>query len=393
MSLIIPLALKSISTIVPPILVEGTIFGLFVLEQDTYIYGNFNSITSIQRKDFASFDNITKTLTNFYQNGPDFSFHYSAAVMKTPDNNNSILVCGIDSLVQLDTTTGDILSSGPSYAGANLINYVYTDPNINNSEIFVAGSFAKISTFTKNGFAKFNNNLSFNSSWTCSPNPAYTVYAICSSHLSTHVYAGGQFTSIRGISRKSIARVRKTDGVVDTSFTYTPIPDSSGRPNSIRSMDLAQNGTLWIAGDINFSKPILRGLNENGTFYLELTSSLPSTPLPLNYASQIKINSLENKIYTSLISFQNSSGKYMGILARFDSFGNLDTTFNSPSGYIILINNSLNPSINFDFDQTNDLIAVGGRFNWIGDWDMINGNSVTNFAYLSSDGSYIPLNS
>jgi hypothetical protein len=396
MSVIIPLALKSISTVVPPINIDGSIYGLFVKDETTYFYGNFNTITGIDRNKLASFDNNTKTITTFYQNGSAFGFHYGAAPMKTPDNTDAVIIRGGSRIFQLDATTGEILSSSPVYVGVSNILDFYTDPYVTNSEIFTTGTYSKIGGVTKNGFAKFNNNLSFNSVWRCAPNPASTVYCMCSSDLPTHIYAGGQFTSIRGVTRRCIARVRKTDGAVDTSFTYTPIPGIPGSRNSISSMDLAPNGTLWIAGTIvSENRPILRGLNSNGTFLAELTGILPSTPLGLNSARQIKIHPNELKIYATLRSFNTSSGKYMSILARFHPLGDgsiiLDTTFNSPSGYVLFVDNSFPPDINFDFDLTNDLIVAGGKFNWVGDWDLVNGNSVSNFAYLSSDGSFISI--
>lgn len=381
MSLIIPLALKSISTAVPPIVINGEIDKILVNNEITYIFGFFDNITGVDRKNIASINNNSKTITNFYQNGTDLGIQYDAALMKRPDNTDSIVVRSInlnnEKIIQLDKTTGNILSSGPSYAGVRNIFKFFIDPYINNSEIFAIGAFQKIGTFTKNGFAKFNNNLSVNSTWTCSPNPIYTVYALCSSHLSTHIYAGGEFNTIKGIARKRIARIRKTDGAVDTSFTYTPT--LNGNNDVIYSMDLSSNGRLFVGGVWASTTPIFRCLNTNGTLFLDLTGNIPSLNYSLDAVRNIKINSFDQKIYTSLISYESSDT----VLFRFNSNGSLDTTFNSPSGYVVFSNQNVSSLINFDFDNTNGLISVGGRF------DTVNGNSVSNFAYLSSDGSFV----
>lgn len=396
MSLIIPLALKSISTVVPPIIIAGDIIELLVKNQKTYVGGYFDNITGVDRNDLASFDNDTKTINSFYQGEAKLNPYYGVfgmSVMKTPSNNDVIVVSDGLKIRQLNSTTGVTVSSGPSYNN-NYINEYFIDPNINNSEIFGAGTFITIGSLTRDGFVKFNNNLSINSTFTCRPNPVATVFALCSSHLTTHIYAGGSFNTIRSVGRKRIARVRKTDGAVDTTFTF-----SSVGSDAIYSMSLSSNGRLFVGGTsdnqvTSLGRPLIRCLNTNGTIFSNLTANIPLVPGTLSYCSNIKVNNSEQKIYTSIESSYPLSGNpgvgpYLSILARFNTDGTLDTSFNSPSGFVPFILQGGQARINFDFDYDNNLIPVGGHFSWIGNWDYTSGNSVSNFAYLSSDGSFV----
>lgn len=380
MSLIIPVSLRSISTVVPPIILDGTIAGLFVYNTDSYIYGYFSEITGNTRWRFASVDN-NGALTTFFQGQTNPGYQRAACLMKNALNQDVVLMNKNNAFTQLDITTGIVLSSGPTYDGAALMVSIFVEPSNSASDIFISGSFSKIGTKTMNGFAKFNNNLSFNTSWICIPSPAGTVYSLCSApNFPSHFYAGGGFTSIDGnTTRKKIARIGKTGtGAVDTTFNF-----SHTNCSNIYSMAPSSNGFIFVGGKSTTNKPFFKCITTTGSDFLNLSGNIQN-PWD-NYftnCSFIKINDNNSKIYahfSSTSAFSGTTG--MGYLHRFNSDGTLDTTFNSPLGYVKFAKFSGSLKVEFDFNYVDDRISVAGAFDWV------EGTGKNNFVILNNDGT------
>jgi hypothetical protein len=380
MSLIIPVALRSISTVVPPIILDGTIAGLFVYNTDSYIYGSFTEITGNTRWRFASINN-SGSLTTFFQGQTNPGYQQAACLMKNALNQDVILMGNSSSLKQLDTSTGNILSSGPAYQGVELMTNIFVDPNDNTSDIFIAGNFLKIGTKTMNGFAKFNNNLSFNTTWICLPSPAGTVYSLCSApNFPSHFYAGGGFTSIDGnTTRRKIARIGKTGtGAVDTTFNF-----SYTNCSNIYSMAPSSNGYIFVGGNSTTNKPFFKCITTTGSDFLNLSGNIQNPWANyFTYCSFININHDNSKIYahfSSTSAFSGTTG--MGYLHRFNSDGTLDTTFNSPLGYVKFARFTSAPRVEFDFNYIDNRISVAGAFDWV------EGTNKSNFVILNNDGT------
>lgn len=381
MSLIIPLALRSLSTVVPPVFLDGSIAGLFVDNTTTFIYGYFSEITSIQRWRLASFDN-NGGLTSFFNSQTNQGYQKAAALMKTPSGQNTVLAQSSSySLTQFNTTDGAIISAGPQYQGVDFIRNFFVDPYITNSDIFASGSFTKIGTTLRSGLAKFKNNLSFDSSWVCNPFPAGTISNLCSApNFPSHIYVGGSFTSIKGAAKRKIARLTKTGaGAVDNSFTFS----SYTTCNTLYSISPSSNGYIFIGGNSTINKPLIKCITSSGTDFLNLSGNIQQPwSNYFSYCSEIKVNEPENKIYAFVTSSSAFSGTtVVGYLHRFNSDGTLDTTFNSPDGYVPFARFNGTPLFYIDFNNIDNRISVGGTFDWV------DGSNKNGFAILNNNGS------
>ena len=380
MSLIIPLALKSISTVVPPVILDGTISGLFVDNTTTFIYGSFTEITGITRWRLAGIDN-NGALTSFFSGKPNPGYQSTAALMKTPSGQNTVLAKYNGSLTQFDTTDGSVVSAGPAYAGVDLINDLFVDPYITNSEVFAAGLFSKIGSTARSGLAKFKNNLSFDSSWSCNPYPTGTIYSICSApNFPSHIYVGGSFTSIEGnTTKRKVARITKTGaGVVDTTFTF-----SYNTCSTVFSLSPSSNGYIFVAGSSTVNRPFIKCITSSGTDFLNLSGNIQQPwSNYFSYCSEIKVNEAENKIYAFVTGSSAFSGTtVVGYLHRFNYDGTLDTSFNNPNGYISFARFNGTPTCRIDFNNVDNRISIGGAFDWV------SGTNKTNFTILNNNGS------
>lgn len=102
------------------------------------------------------------------------------------------------------------------------------------------------------------------------PNPNGTIRVVIPAGDGETVYVGGQFSSIGGVARDSLARIRISDGSVVTQFNAGDIA------GSIRDLRLSE-GRLWLAGAFT---------HVNGRAQAGITAINPTTGANLTYMSQ-----------------------------------------------------------------------------------------------------------
>lgn len=178
------------------------------------------------------------------------------------------------------------------------------------------------------------------------------------------IIIAGEFTTYNGVSRNKIARLN-TDGSLDTSFN-----PGTGANSRILTFAIQNDGKIIIAGyftnyngtDINR----IARLNSDGT----LDSSF-NVGTGTGLVKTIKILS-DTKILIGG-SFFTYNGASVSCIARLNSDGTLDSTFNSGAG---ANNEVLSISI-----QSNDKIIIGGNFT------SFNGVTRNYLARLNIDGT------
>ncbi len=178
----------------------------------------------------------------------------------------------------------------------------------------------------------------------------------------------GDFTSFNGPQAKGIERLLTT-GAADPAFSNFGL----GANNNIRALAIQPNGQILIGGDFTS----YNGTNCNYIARLNTDGSLDTSFNPgqgpsgsvYSVAVQPNGNILIGGAFTSVdgASFNN--------IARLNTNGTLDTTFSN-------LDIGPNGAVNAIVVQTNNLILVGGQFT------SVDGDTNLNFlARLNSDGS------
>jgi len=277
---------------------------------------------------------------------------------------------GVDLLAWTNTFS---FGSAVINPGTDPLSEVYTLALTTNNQTVIGGSFATYSdgnnTYTVNGIARLNFDGSldttFNSGVGINVHATPVGEFIRSLALTpaNQVVIGGNFTSYNGTQRNGIARLN-ANGSLDSSFT-----PGAGANGTVWSVLVQADGKVVIGGDFTTYNSVARKyiarLNTDGSLDTTFNSSnLLSGPV---YALA------ENGSVIVVGGKFNVTGQRYANLARLNLDGSLDTTFNPGSG--------TDASVMSLGWQANGQIVVGGTF------QTINGNTCGHLTRLNYDGS------
>jgi uncharacterized delta-60 repeat protein len=259
-------------------------------------------------------------------------------------------------------TDGSLDTSFNIGTGANAA--IYTTLVQNNGKIIIGGAFTNFNGTNRNRIMRLNSNGSIDNS--------FNVGTGANDELTTSllqkdgkIIIGGWFNSYNGVNRNYIARIN-SNGSLDTSFDIGDGPD-----NGIESMVLQSDGKIIIGGWFNAYNGIERNyiarLNSDGSLDTSFNVGMGTDDGVYSLAMQNDGKILIGGYFT----------EYNGVsahgVARLNSDGSIDTTFESPfsgsSGAEVL-----------EVDPTGRIL-IGG-WNSIDDWD-----TTIIFTRLNSDGS------
>ncbi len=181
------------------------------------------------------------------------------------------------------------------------------------------------------------------------------------------IIVGGYFTSINGKSRNRIARLN-TDGSLDLSFN-----PGTGFDFAVNSISIQTDGKIIVGGYFKSfngtERKCIARLNTDGSLD---TSFNPGAGFDKGYG--VKSTSIQSDgkiIVGGDFSYFNGTGRNR--IARLNSDGSLDVNFNIGVGFDYGVS-----SISI---QSDDKIIVGGRFT------SFNGTARKSIARLNNDGS------
>jgi uncharacterized delta-60 repeat protein len=184
------------------------------------------------------------------------------------------------------------------------------------------------------------------------------------------ILVAGNFHQVNGAAHGYIVRFN-SDGTLDTSFVT-----NAGQNNQVMAMALQPDGKIVIGGNFtNYASQtvgdIVR-LNPDGSFDASFNSGgIRNTAGANSTVSDISVTS-DGHIYI-VGAFSTYNGTSINRVARLNSNGNLDTTFNVGTG--------ANSSVNAITQVANNKILIGGLFT------SYNGTSISRLARINSDGS------
>ena len=183
------------------------------------------------------------------------------------------------------------------------------------------------------------------------------------------IIIGGAFSYYNNIGRKYIARLNN-DGSLDTTFN-----PGSGPINYVYSTAVQPDGKIFIGGIFtNYSgtiRPGIARLNSDGTLDTTFNPGFGGVTV---YAISL-LNDGKIIIGGDFSSFNSVSG--YNRIARLNSDGSIDTTFNPGSG----VGNTTGEAVKAVAVQSDGKIIIGGSFS------SYNGTPIKGIARLHSNGA------
>lgn len=251
-------------------------------------------------------------------------------------------------------------------------NYVASACIQSDGKIIIAGSFTNFNGTTRNSIARLNINGSLDTTF----NPgtgANNVISNVSLQSTGKIIIGGQFTSFNGTLSNYIARLNSS-GVLDSTFNI-----GTG-PNGTISLISVQNGDKIICGGMftsygDYTQRNLMLLNADGTL-----DTIFNPYTGANYYVKANVIQSNDKIVIGG-SFTTYNGTLRRNIARLNSDGTLDSTFNPGTGFTNVLGTS---TVNSIAIQNDGKIIVSGFF------DEYNGTPINSIARLNIDGTLDP---
>jgi uncharacterized delta-60 repeat protein len=186
----------------------------------------------------------------------------------------------------------------------------------------MGGFFTSVNGINRNRIARLNATGSLDTSFNPGTGANGTVRVAL--QPDGKVLIGGSFTAINGISRTNIARLH-ADGSLDTSFN-----PGTGVNNAVRSIAVQPDGNVLIAGSFT----TVNGISRNRIARLQADGSLDTTFNPGEGADDW-VNSVvlqgDGKVLIGG-AFTTVNDTTRNRIARLNSDGSLDTSFNPGTG-------------------------------------------------------------
>ncbi|MFA6258943.1 MAG: delta-60 repeat domain-containing protein, partial [Candidatus Paceibacterota bacterium] len=194
----------------------------------------------------------------------------------------------------------------------------------NDGKILVGGQFNSYNSTIVNRIARLNSDGSLDTSFNIGSGFNSTVFSIAT-QSDGKILVGGVFTNYNGTSINRIARLN-SDGSLDTSFNI-----GTGFNAYPRSIVVQNDGKILVGGQfINYNSTIVNRiarLNSDGSLDTSFNTGTGFDTHVFSLSAQS-----DGKILAGG-NFSNYNSIPTGYIARLNSDGSLDTTFNSGTGF------------------------------------------------------------
>jgi uncharacterized delta-60 repeat protein/uncharacterized repeat protein (TIGR01451 family) len=254
-------------------------------------------------------------------------------------------------------------------------NTVYNMAIQPDGKTIIGGDFTAYNTVPRNRVARINVDGSLDTGFDPADGADAFVSAI-TLDSSGKIILGGAFSSINRISRNRIARLN-TDGSLDTTFT-----PGLGANGTVWSIGFHTNGTIYVAGEFT----TMNTTNRNRIARLNPDGSLDNTFDP-GVGPDGNILSINVQPDTKVIiagEFSSVDGVACGHIARLNSDGTLDTSFNIGQGFNdVVFSTALQPD---------GKVVVGGAFTAFQQYNVsrltrLNANGTLDLNFVTGDGA------
>jgi uncharacterized delta-60 repeat protein len=279
---------------------------------------------------------------------------------------NNVTNTGINSFVfgsaNIQPGTKDFSFDTGEGSGANSV--VYTTSIQSDGKVIIGGFFTSYNGTGRNRIARLNSDGSLDTTFDVGTGANDWVYTT-SIQSDGKVIIGGRFTSYNGTGINRIARLN-SDGSLDTTFDV-----GTGANSNVLTTSIQSDGKVIIGGDFTS----YNGTSQNRIARLNSDGSLDTTfdvGTGANFTVQTTSIQSDGKVIIGGV-FTSYNGTSQNRIARLNSDGSLDTTFDVGTG---ANSNVLTTSI-----QSDGKVIIGGEFT------SYNGTGRNRIARLNSDGS------
>ena len=247
--------------------------------------------------------------------------------------------------------------------GTGASNYINSIALQSDGKIIIGGNFISYDGTTVNRIARLNSDGTLDNTFNTGTGVDNVIYTIAI-QSDGKIIIGGNFTSCNGTSINRIARLN-SDGTLDNTFN-----PGTGADNVVRTIALQSDGKIIIGGSFisynGTSINRLARLNSDGMLDATFNSGTGAS----NEVSKIAIQS-DGKVIIGGY-FTSYNGTAINYIARLNVDGTLDVTFNIGTG--------ASGSVRTIAIQSDGKIIIGGDFNYY------NGIIRIRIARLNSDG-------
>jgi uncharacterized delta-60 repeat protein len=275
---------------------------------------------------------------------------------------------------------GNVISRAGECGGTGLLDTSFIDPNINNrvecieiqadNKIVIGGIFTTVGGSTQNFISRLNydgtRDTTFNIASQGTIGASSTVRALAI-QPDQKIIAGGSFLQMRGVTKNNIARLN-TDGSLDTTFNIganlgvTP----SGGGQGVYAIAVQPDGKIVIGGLFTSA----RGVVQNNIARLNTDGSLDTTfNIGANVGTSGQVRSVliqpDGKIVIGG-NFALARGVTQNDFARLETDGSLDTAFNV----------GVNPGVAGGLGVYDMALQPDGKIVLVGDWNSFRGTTL-----------------
>jgi uncharacterized delta-60 repeat protein len=242
-------------------------------------------------------------------------------------------------------------------------------------KIVAAGDFATYSGSSRPGVIRLLSTGNIDTSFAAASAVDSTVYQVAQ-QSDGKILAGGLFTSYSGVSVGGLVRLT-TAGIIDAAFPTSGV--TAGGFNGIYSLDVLSDGKIMLGGNFTTysgvsSRDIAR-INSDGTYDATFNVGSGFTG---SDRFVLDITETNGKYFVTGV-FDNYNGTAVGGLVRLNSDGSVDTTFNTGTGIGTNLSSFGEPS----------LVLSNGNYNIVGTFSDYNGTTVPNMIVIDPFGKLL----
>jgi uncharacterized delta-60 repeat protein len=273
-------------------------------------------------------------------------------------------IARLDSIGGLDTTFD------PGTGADDLVSTIALQGN----NVIIGGYFLVVDGATVNGIARLTSSGALDNGFNSGDGADDAVNAVAMQE-DGKVLLGGAFTTLDSVSRNNIGRLRSA-GPLDNTFDPGTGVSAGALFSSVRALALQTNGSVVIGG--SFTE--VDGASHHHIARLDTNGAVDAT---FNAAVSVAGAGILAGVHAIAVQSDGKiviGGDFTGVngvartnIARLNSNGTLDTSFNPPGGADALV-----ASVAV---QSNGKIVLGGFFT------TVNGVSRNYIARLNSDGT------
>jgi uncharacterized delta-60 repeat protein len=216
----------------------------------------------------------------------------------------------------------------PTFAPAGGANGVVSALMLqSNDRILVAGLFTAVNGKVFNHIARLNASGDLDTTFNPGAAADNPVNALAETFVGSdrRLLIGGSFSVFNGVSRRSIARIRD-DGSVDDTFQ-----PGTGANGTVNAIVVQRDGKVLIGGDFT----TINGLPRNFVGRLNTDGSVDPT-FDAGFGADGSVRTIAIQADDKILiggTFKSVSGVIVGSIARLNSDGTLDASFNSGTGF------------------------------------------------------------